>query len=356
MKVIHIISNKVWGGGERYALDLCKRLRDAGHDVEVICRNRPEIAKRFFDEGFNVFTMRISGIFNALAPLRIAMRLRRQTGVQPIVIHVHNFLNASIACRARKIAKTTNVRIICTRHLVKPAKTTKSYEKLYHRLDAIVFVSQLALNVFLSTHPRIDRSKLLVIHNSVIAPTPTRHTSIQHSPLNLLFIGRIVPEKGLDILLRSLTMLPDVRLTVCGAGNMEYVETLKILSETLGVSKRVAWQGLRDNVYDYIAKADIGVVPSLWAEPFGLTIIEFMSQGIPVVSTDNGAQSEIITNEVDGILVAPNDPSALGSAIGRLAEDPILRARIGDRGRKTFLNRFSYDKFYSRMCKAYGME
>jgi glycogen synthase len=90
-------------------------------------------------------------------------------------------------------------------------------------------------------------------------------------------------------------------------------------------------------------QAEVAVVPSLY-EGFSLPAIEAMACGVPVVATTGGALPEVVgTDGETGLLVPPNDPGALAGAIGRLLDDPDLRARLGDAGRQRVLGRFTWE-------------
>ncbi len=355
MNIIHIISNKVWGGGERYALDLCRRSAADGHSVAVLSRRIPEVARRFTDAGIPVGYLPLRGALDPFTPTLLARVLNRMAA--PVVVHVHNFKDAAMAVRARRLMTDQDkVRIVCTRHLVKAAKTGRSATALFSRLDAIVFVSELARDEFLSTSPAVASEKLHVVHNSVIVPDAVAVPEEKnYGPVRLVFAGRLVAEKGLEVLVRAMGELSDLdlRLTVCGSGDSRDVMPVVRLARGLDIASRIEWAGHVDDVYAYIRRADIGVVPSVCRESFGLTVVEFMSQGLPVVSTSNGAQKEIITDGRDGLLVPPSDVAALAAAIRRLAGDEALRRDLGEAARQTFESRFSYERFYGRMLGIY---
>lgn len=247
------------------------------------------------------------------------------------------------------------MKIIATRHLVKAAKTDPSHTAVYAALDAIVFVSRLALDEFLSSDPEVDRSRLHVIHNAVAIP-PCPRANRADGPVNLIFAGRIVPEKGLGVLIEALGKLQDTdwRLTVCGTGSGKDVMPLVARARQLGIDSRIDWKGHVDNVIDEFAQADVAIAPSIWREPFGLTILEAMSQGLPVITTDNGAQREFMKDGADGILVPPSNPTALAAAISRLVSDPALRADMGRHACDTYTARLSYDRFYKSILALYN--
>jgi glycosyltransferase involved in cell wall biosynthesis len=89
-------------------------------------------------------------------------------------------------------------------------------------------------------------------------------------------------------------------------------------------------------------ESEVAVVPSLY-EGFSLPAIEAMACGVAVVATTGGALPEVVGNDGEtGLLVTPNDPSALAGAIGRLLDDPELRSRLGAAGRERVISRFTW--------------
>jgi glycosyltransferase involved in cell wall biosynthesis len=151
--------------------------------------------------------------------------------------------------------------------------------------------------------------------------------------------------KGLVPLLEAVAKLRterDVELTVIGRPN-----------EGGRVDRAIARLGLADVVRcvsgisdDELAclygQAEVAVVPSLY-EGFSLPAIEAMACGVSVVATTGGALPEVVGNDGEtGLLVPPDDPSALAAAIGRLLDDPELRARLGAAGRERVVQRFTW--------------
>lgn len=358
MNIIHLVSNKVWGGGERYALDLCKRLAADGFDVTVFSRGRDCVDSHFAEAGIPLRRLPLGGLPDFISPLKLANFLRDKSG-DATIIHVHNFKDAVTAVRARRLAgKGTRIGIVCTRHLVKRGGTSARWRRLYGAIDRIVFVSELARKEFLESRPDVDNEKLTVIHNGVAVPERYSVPSFRSSSgdaARILFTGRIAPEKGLDILIEALASMKDVafRLVVAGEGKEEYVKELHGMARNTGLENRIEWKGFVGDVFQEIACSDICVVPTTARESFGLAVVEAMSQGKPVVTTSNGAQTEIITNGTDGLLVAPSAPAELAAGIRRLAADPALREAMGKKAYATFSSRFSHDVFYGRMKRLY---
>jgi glycogen synthase len=176
--------------------------------------------------------------------------------------------------------------------------------------------------------------------------------------LQLLYVGRLVEEKGIHVALESLRHLKemspglDIRLDVIGNGDPGYLERLKQLSAgpLSGIATVVFKKGMaREEVLSQYRNYDMLLVPSTWQEPFGLIILEAMSQGVPVVASRVGGIPEIIEDGESGLLVPPGDPLMLAEAIKRLVDEPPLRERIIDNGIKTVEGRFTEGKILDQM-------
>ncbi|HBO70209.1 MAG TPA: hypothetical protein DD658_08815 [Deltaproteobacteria bacterium] len=146
-------------------------------------------------------------------------------------------------------------------------------------------------------------------------------------------MGRLTPQKGFDLLIRSMTFSRfPFRLVLIGEG--EDQDRLQALSLKLGVTDRVVFTGFQTNPYPSLARAAVFALSSRF-EGFPNALVEAMTLGIPCVSTrcPTGPE-EIITDGVDGLLVPVEDSRALAGAIDRLLSDEKLRKKIGLAGRE----------------------
>ncbi|MDE7443955.1 MAG: glycosyltransferase family 4 protein, partial [Muribaculaceae bacterium] len=123
----------------------------------------------------------------------------------------------------------------------------------------------------------------------------------------------------------------------------------------LGIEDRVEWLGYVNDIHRRIRELGVyvGVIPSRVPEAFGLALVDYMSCGVPVISSNNGAQPEIVTAGNDGLLVSPDDPSALASALDRILGDPSMRDRMADAALATVASRFSYNRFITDIIRTY---
>jgi glycosyltransferase involved in cell wall biosynthesis len=176
-----------------------------------------------------------------------------------------------------------------------------------------------------------------VIHPGVDPPDPAYVVSRRNSELgtDLLFIGRLSKEKGVDVLLRAVSLLQDLpaRLTIIGNG--PEAEALEQLARKLGIAKRTSFVGAMplQALTAYYRESDIFVLPSR-SEGLALVLLEAQSFGIPIVATHVGGIPEIIRDEEEGLMVDPDEPNQLAQALRRLIVDPELRTRLGKAGKE----------------------
>ena len=148
---------------------------------------------------------------------------------------------------------------------------------------------------------------------------------------SVAFVGRIVRNKGLDVLLEALASIPASwdELLVAGDGwDAPYARTR---ADELGLAARVRFLGWAstETVSDVLAEAAVLALPSRWPEPFGIVGIEAMAAARPVVASGIGGIPEWLEAGETGRIVAPGDPAALASALAALLGDELERARIG---------------------------
>lgn len=166
----------------------------------------------------------------------------------------------------------------------------------------------------------------------------------------LALVGRVVAEKGAFDLLEAVDRLradlPDVRAVVLGEGQDRAAAEAR--SVELGLTGHVRFVGWVDpaRVPSWLAAADVVVAPSRtapdgWKEAQGLSIVEAMAAGRPVVATDTGGIGDAITHEVTGLLVGEGRAGELAAAIRRLHADPGLADRLGTAARERAVERFS---------------
>jgi glycosyltransferase involved in cell wall biosynthesis len=172
-------------------------------------------------------------------------------------------------------------------------------------------------------------------------------------PPLVAFAGRIVPAKGVDVLVRSMQWF-NGDLEVLGDGWAR--PSITRLVHELGLDSRVrlrGWVG-EDAVADLLRRAHVVAFPSVWPEPFGMVGPQAMARGRPVVASRTGGVRDWLEHERTGLAVEPRNPEALGRALARILSDPELGWRLGRAGRERVIGRFDGVAHVGALLDAYG--
>lgn len=152
--------------------------------------------------------------------------------------------------------------------------------------------------------------------------------------LRVGFVGRLIPHKGVDVLLEAVALDARLRAEIVGSG--PELERLTARCRTLGIADRVTFAGHVDGgaVPGVYPRFDVLAVPSVvmpgWIEQFGRVVVEAQASGVPVVASDSGALPDVVGE--NGLLVEPGNPSALASALVRFLDEPGLWLRLRQAG------------------------
>ncbi len=181
-----------------------------------------------------------------------------------------------------------------------------------------------------------SRARQHVVHNRT--PVTTGQNSkpkLRNShPLRFGYIGTLSENKGVGWLIEQFQRLEiDARLDIAGRGKLDYESKLKAMADP----SKVSFLGYCDSD-EFMQSIDVLVVPSLWAEPFGLVAVEGCANNLPVIASNMGGLPEIIRDEYNGLLCSPDDPDSLGIAMLWLYIDGGLRQRLAGQARASVLS------------------
>ncbi len=193
--------------------------------------------------------------------------------------------------------------------------------------------------------------RAVVVHNGVPGPAATPAPPAPGGPLRVVLVGRLSPRKGTDVALEAVAQAVarghDVRLRVAGStftGYEWFERDLRARLDEPALAGRVELLGFVHPTWPLLAEADVVLVPSR-VEPFGNTAVEAMLAARAVVASRVQGLAEIVRDGETGLLVPPGDAAALADALGRLAEDPALRARLATAARADAVARFSTERY-----------
>ena len=269
-----------------------------------------------------------------------AVAVRHVRRFKPDLIHAHWwFPNALVGDLASRITRTP---MVTTCHGT-DIRMARAYPASRGALRGVVrrSVAVTAVSRWLA-----DEAHDMTGVVPVVAPMPVDTRALTpplrgRSPAaRLLFVGRLTVQKGVDLLLRAIALLPsEVGLDVVGDGDER--GRLEALAQSLGITDRVAWHGAQPShaLATYYGAAAAVIVPSL-DEGLGLVAVEALLCETPVVALASGGLSDVVEDGVNGILVHDRHPATLAVAVTILLARPDRGAAMGRAGREWALSRF----------------
>lgn len=186
------------------------------------------------------------------------------------------------------------------------------------------------------------------VNTEMFSPKPTnpewrKKFNIPRDAPLIMTVGRIVGWKGLETIVQAIVQIPDVYYLYIGKGPHE--KQLLELAQTLSITHRLRSAGAlpHDRIPEVMQQADIFAQPSIGEEAFGITVIEAMACGLPVIASDQGGMREIITHQKDGLLLPPGDINAWELAIRDILQKPDQQTSLmAHNARNTAVERFTW--------------
>ena len=192
----------------------------------------------------------------------------------------------------------------------------------------------------------IPISQMQTLPNPVGIRTMSPPSAVQNGPV--LFVGRLETYKGVELFADLARMRPQLKFAMAGDGNArDAISAAKLPNLTL-------LGHLDSETLDHVLlTARCVVIPSLWPEAFGLTAVEAMATGTPVIASNTGGLSEIIRDGIDGLLAQPGDLDSFVEALDLLVGDTKLATEMGKHGYDRARSDFSERRYYERLSNIY---
>lgn len=343
-----------FGGAEIIVATLKQELARRGHQVKVLAEALPQGVTSFADYTFpESFPRALTRLWNPSAYRSLRKVL---ADFRPDIVNLHSFNHASpsvlFAVRGFPTVLTVhNYDVIFPNEWVQLASSGAGWKRLRALAHPRFYWENFRYQLVRRSLPSVRR---IVVSSDYLAdrlrlnPSATRIQKCTYGiPLlnysapvnfdNLLYMGRLSPEKGVEHLIQAMPRIrdaiPQAKLTIVGSGPAQ--SSLQELASRLGLAEAIAFIGQVPNnqIENYYASASIVVVPSVWAEPFGLTGLEAMSVGRPVLASRIGGITEWLKDGETGYFVAPGSSAEIAGRAIQLLRDPALIEEMGRRGR-----------------------
>jgi glycosyltransferase involved in cell wall biosynthesis len=318
MRIAQVMAGAPHGGAEAFYERLCLALHAGGDDILPVIRRDGERAARLRAGGLAPVELGFGGPFDVMTGVRL---LRALTRFAPAVTVA--WMN-----RAARFAPRGDWTLV--------GRLGGYYDlKYYRRCDHLVGNTRDIVGWIIAQGWPADRVHYLP---NFAADLEGATPAALPGATRLLAMGRLHRNKGFDIALRALALLPGAHLSIAGEGPER--GALETLARELGVADRVGFLGWRADIGALLAACDIFVCSSRH-EPLGNIVLEAWSAGRPVVAARAQGPAELVTDGENGLLVPVEDAEALATAIAGLIADPERAARLARQGRAAYARDFT---------------
>lgn len=205
----------------------------------------------------------------------------------------------------------------------------------------------------------LPQDKIRLIPNGInmakYSQAPLKNVSFGSGKI-VFFVGRLVKEKGVQVLLEAAPQIiaaePEVRFFIAGKGPME--EQLKAQAKSLKIESWVSFLGYisEEQKITLLKQAQVAVFPSLY-EPFGIVVLEAMAAGVPVVAADTGGMGEIISHGISGLKVWPGDAQSLAVNILKVLQDRELAKNLSTNALVVVKDQYNWEKIAEKTKEVY---
>ncbi len=360
-KLLHAVFRLDYGGMENGLVNLINGLPEDRFEHAVMClTHATEFAERIRVPGVEILELN-KPPGNDLRTYRRAFRAMRK--LQPDIVHTRNFGTLDLSWVARLAGCRRRVHSEHGWSAADPTGQSRKHRFVRRACDPAVHryvtVSE-DIARWLDTTIGIEPGKILCLHNGVDLSRFGSSGNPQSDDDRITFgtLGRQDPIKGLDVFIEAVSIVlgkrPEFadRVRVIMAGDGLEGERCKELRDKLGLEHVIEFPGLISDVPKLLQEFDIFVQPSL-NEGISNTMLEAMASGLPVVATRVGGNPELITDGVEGSLVAAGDAGALAHVIEQYLDSPSLCSEHGAAARERAANEFSIEAMVGRYTDFY---
>ncbi|GAJ30300.1 glycosyltransferase family 4 protein [Acidomonas methanolica] len=352
-KVVHVVVAGDIGGAERLLLDLTTRPveSNAEHCVALMTPN-PKLRAYIAASGVAlrergpIRADPLSYLWRAFGPVDVQWLETVLTEERATIVHMHTYASHIIGVRAARRLRLPSLRTEHgVHHYTDPSCALFRSWALRHT-DSVVAVSDYVRR-FVSRRAPFAAGRIHVVRNGVdtryFAPVP----SPPPGPFTLALVCRLEPWKQVDLVIRAAAHVPGLHVRIAGDGSAR--GALEELTRKLGVTDRIVFMGYQPDPRSVIAACDAAINTSR-DEPLGLSVMEALSMGRPVVAFDGGGIPEIVQDGATGWLVRRHNVEALAATLAQVAVSQAEAARLGIAAR-AFIER---EGRIETMCEGYA--
>ncbi|MBI4697821.1 MAG: glycosyltransferase family 4 protein [Nitrospirae bacterium] len=359
LTILHTEASKGWGGQEIRVFHESLRLTALGYKVVIACQYGSKLSENARKAGLAVSIVRMEYPIALFAVMKF-LKIVRDEKVD--IVHTHSSKDSWLAGITGRIA---GIPVVRSRHLSTPVGQNRLTSFVYSHLADIIITSGMHIRNALITRNRIEPEKIVSIPAGV--DTDIFNANIKGDKIRAEFhLENSYPIVGSVAILRHwkghrffleavpqvLAFLPEAKFIIAGDGPQ--FDNLKQQVAGLGIEKNVIMTGFRNDVPEIMAALDMFILPSIASEATSQVIPQALAIGKPVIATDAGGLSEIIEDNVTGLLIPPKNPDAIAGAILKMAKHKEQAMEMAARGREKILKGYTFDHMINSTIAVYN--
>ena len=357
LRILHTESSLGWGGQEIRVLTEASGVARRGHEVLLAA---PREARIFQEAArFGVETLELPIARKGLRGLLALRRLVRQRPFD--VVNSHSSTDSWLAALALR-GLGPHPALVRTRHISAPVPRNAATRWLYATATQRIVTTGERLRAQVVEETGVAAARVVSIPTGIDLERfrpgdrgeARRALGLAPDATLVGIVATLRSWKGHRYLLEAIAGLKrtDVQVVIVGDGPQR--EALGTQVDALGIGSRVLFAGNRDDVAPWMRAFDVFCLPSYANEGVPQSLMQAMACGLPVVTTSVGSIAEIVSDGVNGVIVAPQDAMALANVLAALIDDPPLRERLGTRALADARSRFGDARMVERMIEVFA--
>lgn len=352
LSVMHVVIAKTWGGGEQYVYDVCEEMKRQGINSYVVVDKRNKFLQQKYQK---VATVLVTNLYTLAGLIGVADIVSFIHAHKVEIINCHSG-HALLACILAK--KFTNTKLVMFKHNALPAKNDSYHKWQRKKVDAFVCVSKLVYKLQTKGLFPHEISKFHLVYNGIninrFQKYPHRNFRTKDKYI-IGYAGRLADNKGIDLLIKAFSEIANAHkqayLYIAGPNEKEsYTKQLTEMIYDLHLQNRVSFLGQVSDMEKFYKTIDLFVLPSKVRESFGLVLCEAIYCGVPVITTNSGAQREILSDNKYGWIINANDQTELYKAIN----NAITKKKVLLNNEEYIKNSFSVSHCANQLGKVYS--
>jgi glycosyltransferase involved in cell wall biosynthesis len=361
IKIVHMVEDLKIGGLEKVIAAIVTGLDRKKYQVEVWCLASGGKIADVIKEKICLKILNLPGYYNPLNIIKLSYLLFKSN---TDIVHTHGYFASTFGRIAAILARIPV--IISHVHTMDYSMTGRNIaieRALSVFTHKIICISN-AVKRFVIENEHIRNDKTCVIYNGIEIPyhismmnnnNKKSITGFEDNSFVIISVASLTHHKGHQVLLDAVKKVsvkwPQIRVVIVGDGPVKKILENFVLRS--GLSSKVLFAGEQENVFPFLNCSDLFVLASIDREGLGISIIEAMSLGKPVIASNLGGIPEVVQNGINGLLFTPGHSEELALAIEKMIETKQMIEVMGQAGKKIYKEKFTCNRMVAQIEKCY---